>query len=289
MNEAITRAVRKVDRLPGNILVWCILILALILIVAPILFMLTASFMPAGDIVKMPYRWIPRNLNLSNFVKAVAGNDGSYIFIRNLLNSLIVAGTVSITTVLLSSLTGYSLSKFHYRGRNAVFMIIMATMMIPFEAVMIPLYIVVTKIGIQNSYPGLILPFLVNAFGVFMMRQYLITFPDEFIDAARVDGMSEFALYRTIVLPNSVPAIATLAILSFRTQWDSLLWPLLIAQTEKMKTVPLYIVKFNAEMHTDEGAMMAAALLASIPMFILFFTLSRYFIKGAVLYSARKG
>jgi len=196
---------------------------------------------------------------------------------------------VSITTVLISSLTGYSLSKFSYRGRDVLFLLIMATMMIPFEAIMIPLYMVVTKMGIQNSYPGLIIPFMVNAFGVFMMRQYLITFPDEFIDAARVDGMSEFAIYRKIILPNSGPAIATLAILAFRAQWDNLLWPLLVAQTEKMKTIPLYVVKFTAEMHTDEGAMMAVALIASIPMFILFFSLSKYFVSGAAVYSSRKG
>ncbi|MBN2048943.1 MAG: carbohydrate ABC transporter permease [Spirochaetales bacterium] len=273
----------------AKIIIWGILCVSLCFILAPLLFMLTAAFMPAGDIVKMPYRWIPRGFFLSNFVKAVAGNDGSFIFFRNLFNSLVVAVTVSVTTVLLSSLTGYSLSKFHYRGRDAIFMLIMATMMIPFEAIMIPLYIVVTKIGIQNSYTGLILPFLVNAFGIFMMRQYLITFPDELIDAARVDGMSEFAIYRRIILPNSGPVIATLAILSFRTQWDNLLWPLLIAQTEKMKTLPLYIVKFSTEKYTDEGAMMAVALLASIPMFILFFALNQYFIKGAALFSARKG
>ncbi|MCF7915264.1 MAG: carbohydrate ABC transporter permease [Spirochaetaceae bacterium] len=270
-------------------LIWAILIIALICIIAPLLFMLTASLMPASEIVKMPYRWIPSGIYFPNFVKAVAGNDGSFIFIRNLFNSLVVAGTVSLTTVLISSLTGYSLSKFHFAGRDLVFMGIMATMMIPFEAIMIPLYMVATKMGIQNSYPGLILPFLVNAFGVFMMRQYLITFPDEFIDAARVDGMSEFSIYRSIILPNSGPAIATLAILAFRTQWDNLLWPLLIAQTEKMKTIPLYIVKFKAEMHTDEGAMMAVALLASVPMFILFFSLSRYFVGGAAVYASRKG
>jgi len=272
-----------------KILMWIILTISLLFIIAPLVFMLTAAFMPAGDIIKMPYRWIPKGLYTPNFVKAVAGNDGTYIFIRNLLNSLIVAGAVSVTTVLISSITGYSLSKFHYPGRDFIFMGIMATMMIPFEAIMIPLYMVITRMGIQNSYQGLILPFLVNAFGVFMMRQYLVTFPDEFIDAARVDGMSEFAIFRSIILPNSGPAIATLAILAFRSQWDNLLWPLLVAQTEKMKTIPLYIVKFRAEMHTDEGAMMAVALLASIPMFVLFFSLSQYFVSGSAVFSSRKG
>ena len=217
------------------------------------------------------------------------GNDESYIFLRNIFNSLVVALVCAVTTVLMSALTGYGLAKFKFRGRNLLFMLIMATMMIPFEAIMIPLYMVITKLGIQNSYTGLILPFLVSAFGIFMMRQYLITFPAEFLDAARVDGMSEPGIFLRIVFPNCKPAIATLAILAFRAQWDNLLWPLLISQSERMKTISLYIVKFTTEMHTDEGAMMAVAAIASIPMFILFFALSNYFLGGASVYSSRKG
>ena len=201
MKHAIISTKPAFSAATSRILVWVCLGVAFFFVIAPLLFMLTAAFMPAGDIIKMPYRWFPRSFYFMNFVKAVAGNDGSYIFFRNLFNSLVVAVTVSVTTVLISSLTGYSLSKFHYRGRDAIFMGIMATMMIPFEAIMIPLYIVVTKMGIQNSYPGLILPFLVNAFGIFMMRQYLITFPDELIDAARV-GRNE----RVCHLPPHYPA-----------------------------------------------------------------------------------
>ena len=130
---------------------------------------------------------------------------------------------------------------------------------------------------------------MVSAFGVFQMRQYLITFPTEYLDAARVDGMGEFGIYAKIVLPNSTPVIATLAILSFRNQWDNLLWPLLCSQAEKMKTIPLYISKFAEEKQTDEGALMACALLASIPMFILFFSMSKYFLGGAAVYDSRKG
>ena len=123
---------------------------------------------------------------------AIKGNDGDYIYVRNIINSFIVAITVSCTTVLLASITGYGLAKFRFRGRNLIFMLIMATMMIPFEAIMIPLYMIATKLHIQNTYTGLILPFMVSAFGIFMMRQYLITFPNEFLDAARVDGMHIF-------------------------------------------------------------------------------------------------
>lgn len=266
-----------------------ILLAALIFTVIPLIFMFTASAMPSKDILKMPYRWIPKGFHWQNYFKAIAGNDGNYMFFRNIINSVIVACSVTVATVLLAGITGYGLAKFRFRGRNIVFLAIMATMMIPFEAIMIPLYLVATNLHIQNSYGGLIFPFLVNAFGVFMMRQFLITFPDEFLDATRIDGAGEIRIFFDIVLPNIKPAIATLAILTFRTQWDNLIWPLLIAQSEKMKTVPLYIVKFAAEKYTDEGAMMAVAFLASIPMLLLFFSMSNYFVSGASVYSSRKG
>jgi multiple sugar transport system permease protein len=269
-------------------LVWVFLVIAAIYILAPLVFMFTASVMPAGDIMKMPYRWIPKGIYWQNYWQGIRGNDGSFIYLRNILNSIIVATTVTVTTVLLAAVTGYGLAKYHFKGRYVAFMMILATMMIPFEVVMIPLYLIITKMGIQNSYAGLIAPFLVTAFGIFLMRQYYITFPDEILDAARIDGASEPEIFRKIILPNSVPALATLAVLTFKGQWDNLLWPLLVAQSEEMKTIPLYIVRFTAEKHTDEGAMMAVAAIASIPILILFFRLSRYFISGAVVFSARK-
>jgi multiple sugar transport system permease protein len=272
-----------------DIFVWVVLIIAALFILTPFVFMFTASAMPANDIMNMPYRWIPKGFYWQNFWQGIRGNDGSFIYLRNILNSLIVASTVTATTVILSALTGFGLAKYHFKGRYFVFMMILATMMIPFEVIMIPLYLIVTKLGFQNSYPGLIAPFLVSAFGIFLMRQYYVTFPDEILDAARIDGASELMIFSKIILPNSVPAIATLAVLTFKSQWDNLLWPLLVAQSEEMKTIPLYIVRFAEEKHTDEGAMMAVAAIASIPILILFFKLSKYFIGGAAVFSVRKG
>jgi multiple sugar transport system permease protein len=272
-----------------SVLIWGLLLLLFAFAVTPLLFMITSSMMQRNQILRMPYSWFPRPFHFENFLQALRGNDGSWVYPRNMLNSLIVSAAVALTTVILAGITGYGLAKFRFRGRNFVFMMIMATMMIPFEAIMIPLYMVAQGLRIQNTYIGLILPFLVSAFGIFQMRQYLITFPLEYLDAARVDGLGEPGIFWKIVFPNCTPAIATLAILSFRSQWDNLLWPLLVIQSETMKTIPLYISKFSEEKMTDEGAMMAAALIASIPMFILFFSLSRYFLGGAAVYESRKG
>lgn len=281
----------------SEILIWAFLLILLAFVLIPIVFMFVASFMDAKQILAMPFDWIPSKdyftradrTFATNFIKAIRGNNNNNIFFRNLFNSLVVALACSATTVMLASLCGYGLAKFRFKGRTFVFISIMATMMIPFEAIMIPLYMVTQKFGMINTYAGMIVPFLVSAFGVFQMRQYLLTFPSEYLDAARVDGLGEFNIYARIVLPNSTPVIATLSILSFRNQWDNLLWPLLVTQQEKMKTIPLYITKFSEEKLTDEGAMMAVALLASIPMFILFFSLSKYFLGGAAVYESRKG
>ncbi|MCX7023339.1 MAG: carbohydrate ABC transporter permease [Spirochaetes bacterium] len=269
-------------------LTWVILLSAAAVIFVPIAFMAGASLMNSADIMQMPYGWLPRSPKWANFLQALAGNDGQWIFPRNILNSLVVSLSIAASTVFLSALTGYGLAKFRFRGRNTVFMGIMATMMIPFETVMIPLYIIIVRLGLQNSYGGLILPFLMNAFGVFLMRQYLLSFPSEMLDAARIDGCSEPRIFFSIVFKNAGPAAATLAILAFRQQWDNLLWPLLVAQSEEMKTIPAYIVKFAAEKSSDEGAMMAVAAIASLPVFALFLTLSKYFLGGASVYSAGK-
>ena len=281
----------------SEVIVHIFLILLVAFVILPILFMLVAAFMDAKQILAMPFKWIPSKeyftsasrTFFTNFVKAVRGNNNNHIFFTAMKNSLIVAIACSVTTVFFSALCGYGLAKFHFKGRNVVFMGIMSTMMIPFEAIMIPLYMVSKSVGIMNTLPGLIIPFAISAFGVFQMRQYLLTFPSEYLDASRVDGLGEFSIFLRIVLPNSTPVIATLGILSFRNQWDNLLWPMLCAQAEKLKTLPLYISSFAEEKQTDEGALMACAFLASIPMFILFFTLSKYFLGGAAVFESRKG
>ena len=281
----------------GEVITHIFLILIVAFVILPILFMLVASSMDSRQIMAMPFNWIPSKSYFAsstrtfftNFVKAIRGNNNNNIFFTAMLNSLIVAITCAATTVFFSALCGYGLAKFRFKGRNIVFMSIMSTMMIPFEAIMIPLYMVSKMLGIMNTLPGLIIPFAISAFGVFQMRQYLLTFPTEYLDASRVDGLGEFNIFLRIVLPNSTPVIATLGILSFRNQWDNLLWPMLCAQAEKLKTLPLYISGFAEEKQTDEGALMACALLASIPMFVLFFTLSKYFLGGAAVFESRKG
>jgi len=272
----------------GHALGWVVLVFAVLLVLAPVAFMFVASFMPARDILKMPFSWWPQTWYFENFWHAIRGNDGRFIFPRALLNSVFVSGTIAATTVLLSTMAGYGLTKLRFRGAGIVFLFILSTLMIPFETVMIPLYVVITNLGMQNSYAGLIVPFLLSAFGVFLMRQSLLSFPDELLDAARIDGASEPGIFFRVVVPNLWPVMAVLAILTFESQWDNLIWPLLVVQSSELRTMPLYVVTFMEEKSTNEGAMVAVAAISSIPMLVIFFTLSQYFLRGANVFTAGK-
>ncbi len=267
---------------------WVVLVVALVLVLAPLAFMFIASFMPSREIMRMPFSWWPSSFYLDNFWQAIKGNDGKFIFPRAILNSVLVSSCVALTTVLFSALAGYGLTKLKFRGSNLVFLLILSTLMVPFETVMIPLYVVVTGMGLQNTYAGLIIPFLLSAFGVFLMRQSLLTFPDELLDASRIDGASELGIFFRIVLPNMLPVMAVLGVLTFEQQWGNLIWPLLVVQNPELRTMPLYVVTFMEEKSTNEGAMVAVAALSSLPMLVIFFSLSRFFLKGANVFSAGK-
>jgi multiple sugar transport system permease protein len=252
-------------------------------LLVPIVFMIISSVKHPTEVFEFPFRWIPRRLHLYNYQQAVVGNDQKYYFVRNTFNSLFVAVSVMCLNVLIASAAGYGLTKFRFRGRQLVFVLILATMMIPFETIMIPLLMLTISLHIQDTYMGLIFPVMLTAFAVFLMRQSILTIPDDYIDSARIDGAGELRIFFSIILPSVKPTAVTLAILVFRESWDNLIWPLIVIQSQKFKTLPLYIIRFLDEKYTNEAALMAVAVLATVPMFVLFFSLSRYFIGEGIL------
>ncbi len=184
-----------------------------------------------------------------------------------------------------SSLAGYGFAKFQFPGRDVLFLIVLATMMIPFFVVLIPIFYMVSKFGWVDSYPGLIVPNIATAFGIFLMRQYMLSLPDEVLDAARVDGASEFEIYWRIVLPLSTPVIGALGILAFVFQWNNFLWPLVVARTDTMWTVPVGLNSLRVYASSAQviNMQMAGATLGIIPLVIVFLALQRYFVRGIAL------
>jgi multiple sugar transport system permease protein len=247
----------------------------------PFLWMILSSFMTAQEIIGRPLTWFPAEPGFD----AYRGLRDAIPLGRMYLNSMIVTTVTTIGILLTSSLAGYGFAKFQFPGRDILFLIVLATMMIPFFVVMIPVFWMISKFGWIDSYPGLIVPNIATAFGIFLMRQYMLSLPDEVLDAARVDGASELEIYWRIVLPLSTPVIGALTILAFVYQWNNFLWPLVVARSDTMWTVPVGLnsLRVYASSAQVVNMQMAGATLGVVPVIIVFLALQRYFVRGIAL------
>ena len=265
-------------------LVYGIPLLAAAISVAPFLFMLGISFQSVHFISGNPLSWIPREPTLSSFQQVL----GTKNFLRWVVNSLAVAGTVTAIALLIQSMAGYVFAKKRFPGRNVLFVAILAGLMVPRAVTIIPAFFIAKYLGILNDYAGLIIPPLAVPLGVFLMRQSMATLPSELLDAARIDGASEFGLFWRIVLPLSKPGLAVLAIYTFMEQWREFLWPLIVITADEIKTLPVGLSIFHTEFSTDYGVQMAGVLLSVLPFMVVFLFFQRYFIKGLTV-GALKG
>lgn len=253
--------------------------------VFPVLYLFAASLMQSNQIFNVPVQLIPQPPRPQNFVDIFTQfNIGHYLG-----NSVLVTSCVVFLNLLFCSLTGYSLAKFRFPGREILFWCILATLMIPFNVIIVPLYAVVRSLGWINTPQALIVPSMITAFGVFLMRQFIADIPDEYLDAARIDGAHEVRVYWRIVVPLAKPALMTLAILVFVDNWDSLLWPLIVLTSDTWATMPLGLSQFLSNYGNEWTLLMAASVLATIPLLLVFFALQRSFLQGFSALSGLKG
>jgi ABC-type glycerol-3-phosphate transport system permease component len=199
---------------------------------------------------------------------------------RYFFNSIFVAGTITIANLFFCSLAGYAFAKHEFAGRDKIFMLLLGSLMIPWQVNLIPQFIIIKNLGWLNSYPGLIVPAMSSAFGVFLMRQFIKSIPDDLIDAARIDGCGEFKIFGLIVLPLVRPALAALAIFTFMAQWNNFVWPLVIIKTREMKTLPLALSVLNSQFGDNFAMVMAGAVVATIPVLVVFIFFQKFFVKG---------
>ncbi|MFI5341163.1 MAG: carbohydrate ABC transporter permease [Candidatus Methylomirabilales bacterium] len=242
----------------------------------PYYWMVSSSVKTTANLFAVPPQWIPNPINWRAYGEAWRAQD----FTRYILNSAVVSVAITVGNLLLASLAGYSLCKFRYVGRGPLFLLILSTMMLPLEVTMVPLFLIVKKLDWPNTYAGLIVPFLVEGFGVFLMRQYLQSIPNELIEAARIDGASDLRIYAQIVMPLCKPALAALGVFTFREAWDMYIWPLIIVTKDSLRTLPLGISLFMSSFGTAWDQLMAVAAIGTLPMILLFFLLQRSFIQG---------
>ncbi|MDG1709266.1 MAG: carbohydrate ABC transporter permease, partial [Emcibacteraceae bacterium] len=204
-------------------------------------------------------------------------------FLTWFLNSMFVAVVTTICVVFFDSLVGYTLAKFKFSGRKVIFFAILSTLMIPTEMLVIPWYVLARDLGMLNSYVGLIFPGIMTGFGVFLMKQFFETLPDDFLDAARVDGVGEFRIFMTIAMPLVAPALSALAIFTFLGNWTAFLWPLIVSSSQELYTIPVGLASFSGEFQSDWEMIMTGAAVATLPTLLVFLFLQRYIIRGIIL------
>jgi ABC-type glycerol-3-phosphate transport system permease component len=250
-----------------------------IVMLMPIFWMLSTSLKPLNRVFELPIQWIPRPPKWDNYPTAWNRFD----FTRYFVNSFVVSITVTLLNVFLAGFAGYSLAKYRYFGQRALFIAILSTLMLPLEVLMVPTFLIVKDLGWLNTYQGLIIPVVADAFGIFLMRQYLLHLPDSLIEAARIDGASEPGIYFRIVLPLIWPAVLTRAIFIGRETWDAFVWPFIIITEDRLRTVPIGLQRFQEEYVTTYNEVMAISAIAMVPLLLLFFFFQRAFIRGIAL------
>lgn len=252
------------------------LLLGAIVIIFPIIYMFSASFMPLEEVFSTPVRLWPSRPRLLNYSEIFT----KFSLHRYFLNSVLLTVFTLVCNIFFCSLVGYSLAKFKFPGRDILFTLILATMMIPSNVIVIPLYLLIRSLGWVNSFWGLSFPHVIAPFGVFLMRQFIRSIPDDYIDAARIDGCSEFKIFYRIIMPLSLPAIATLSVVTFVNIWNLFLWPLIVISSDAKKTLPIALNQFLSNYANDWNLLMAASVVATSPILLFFFVFNRGFIEG---------
>lgn len=252
------------------------LVTGAVLAVLPMMWMVSASLMPAGSANSYPPRLFPDSVTLEHYRALFTRlNVGRYF-----VNSSIIALSITTLSLLINSMAGYAFAKFRFRGRDKVFGVLTAGLQIPVQVVMLPLFLMLKSMGLINTYWGVIVPSMASIFGIFLIRQYTISIPDDLLDAARIDGASEFRIYWSIVLPVIRPILATLAIWTFLNAWNDFMWPLIALVDEQKYTLPVALASLSGEHAQDTELMMAGSVLTIAPVMLVFMFLQRYYLQG---------
>ncbi len=272
----------RASRGPGGsaylIAIYAILAVAAVISLVPFLYVISTSFKSTVSLFQYPPEWIPSEPTLENFQSLLS----DYPFVRWTLNSFIVAAVVTLIKVVIDSMAGYAFAKMSFPGKDALFIVVLMTLMVPFAATLIPLFIIVRDLHLTNTYPGLILPALASPIGIFMMRQFIETLPGDLENAARLDGCSEFDIFRRVILPLVRPGLVVLGVFTFMTQWTSYLWPLVIGTKEEMYTLTVGVQSLRSLFTVNWGVLSAGAVLSMLPLVLVFLFLQRYFIAGSI-------
>ena len=275
----LTKSQKNIGRIlgkSGSILSWLLLTVSALAMLVPFLWMIGVAFRTAPDLYADPARILPTHWTLDG-IRAVVSE---LPFFKLTINTFIFAGGTTLLLLFFDSLTAYALARLRFRGQNVVFILILATLMVPFQVTLIPVFLTLFHLGWLNTFHGLIIPRATSALGIFMLRQFFLTLPFELDDAAKIDGANSFQIYWRIILPNAKPALASLFIIQFAALWNDFLWPLIVTSDIRMRTLPTALTLFSSQGGVDHGALMAGAAISISPLAIAFLLLQKYFVQG---------
>jgi len=276
------RAMRT--RKPATIAIILVLLVYGLLLLAPLYWMFVTAFQGPMIVVQTPPELFPSDPTIENFVELFRTS----LALRWTWNTMVVAGLSTMLYVMIRAMSGYAFAKKEFPGKNVIFWMYMATMMVPYFSVIIPSYVLITNFKLVDTYAGLILPVIAGPFGSFLMKQYMASLPMELIHAARIDGCSEFGAFLRVVIPISKPGVTFLGIVTFISQWNNFLWPLLATNSAEMRMLQVGIATFQLQYVSNYGLSMAAAAFAAVPVILLFMIFQKHIIKGITI-GALKG
>ena len=266
----------KIKDVTISIPIFIVLVILALLVLVPIIWMTLSAFKPEKEIISWPPTFVPQSLTVENFVDV----QDRINILRYMLNSVIYAGGTTLLAVIVNSMAGYAYAFYDFKGKTGLFLMTLATMMVPFQVIMVPLFLVVFKLGMYDSYWGLIIPRVAVAGSIFMMRAAFSGIPKELAEAARIDGLSEMGIFWRIMMPQVKPAAITLIILSINGSWNDLLWPMIVTSKTQMRTLANGLALFIGQKTIEYGAAFAGALISLLPMFILYMAGQKYFVEG---------
>ena len=259
------------------------LLLLAVFALAPLLWMLSVSLMPAGQANSFPPPLLPTGATLDNY-RALFAQAG---MARYVANSLLVASALTLGSLLFNLLAGYAFAKLRFKGREAIFRALLAALVIPGQVAMLPLYLMLKGMGLVNTWAGVVLPGLAGVFGIFLVRQYARSLPDALLEAARIDGAGEWRIFFQIVLPLLKPVVVTLAVFGFLGSWNDFMWPLIVLTDGDLYTLPVALAALSREHVQDSELMMAGAVVTVLPVLLLFLLLQRHYLQGLTLGSVK--
>ena len=267
----------------ARVLLHALLLGAAAITLFPLLWMLSVSFMAGGEASAFPPPLLPGHGTLANYQQLFGQqNIGRY-----LTNSLSLAAMTTLLSLLLNSLAGYAFAKLRFRAREPLLRVLMAALVIPSQVAMLPLFLMMKWLGLVNTYAAVVVPAMAGIFGVFLVRQYALTIPDELLEAARIDGASELRIFTSIVLPALRPILVTLGVFTFLGSWNDFMWPLIVLTDQGLYTLPIALATLSREHVQDNELMMAGAVLTVLPVLALFLSLQRYYIRGILMGSVK--